>query len=101
GFTTAGGTPTYFIARWNGTVWSPVGDGMGGTTFPGVSALTTLPNGDFIAGGQFATAGGKARSYIARWNGSAWSSLGPGMNDSVFALNLLPNGDLAAGGNFT
>jgi len=38
---------------------------------------------------------------IARWNGTAWSPLGTGMNNWVLALAVLPNGDLVAGGRFT
>jgi hypothetical protein len=67
----------------------------------GVNALAVLPNGDLIAGGWFATAGGTTANRIARWNGTSWSALGTGMNSSVSALAVLPNGDLIAGGNFT
>jgi hypothetical protein len=66
-----------------------------------VYALTTLPNGDLIAGGDFTTAGGVPANRIARWNGSAWSALGSGMNSDVYALTTLPSGDLIAGGGFT
>ena len=69
--------------------------------FPTVQALTVLPNGDLVAGGQFPIAGGIAADRIARWNGSTWSALGSGMNNTVLALTMLPNGDLAAGGDFT
>ena len=66
-----------------------------------VHALTRLPNGDLVAGGQFGTAGGVSANYIARWNGTSWSALSSGMNSYVSALTTLPNGDLVAGGNFT
>jgi hypothetical protein len=42
-----------------------------------------------------------AAKYIARWNGTAWSALGTGMNERVFAFAVLPSGDLVAGGFFT
>ena len=38
---------------------------------------------DLYAGGCFTTAGGSAANYIAKWNGSAWSALGSGMNNCV------------------
>ena len=57
-------------------------------------------NGDLIAGGTFTTAGGVSASRIARWNGTTWSSLGGGVNDSVCALTVTTNG-LVAGGYFT
>jgi hypothetical protein len=47
------------------------------------------------------SANGAVANRIARWDGSAWSSLGSGMNGSVRALALLSNGDLVAGGGFT
>ncbi|MFN5660596.1 MAG: GC-type dockerin domain-anchored protein, partial [Planctomyces sp.] len=65
------------------------------------NALTALPNGDLIAGGSFFSAGGVTVNRIARWNGSAWSALGTGMNNEVTALTTLPNGDLIASGLFT
>ncbi|HEU4420358.1 MAG TPA: hypothetical protein VFT55_15580, partial [Planctomycetota bacterium] len=67
----------------------------------GVTALTVLPNGDLVAGGEFTAAGGVSATRIARWNGTTWSALGSGMNSSVDALTTLSNGDLIAGGQFT
>jgi trimeric autotransporter adhesin len=101
-FTTAGGTAVNHIARWNGSTWSALGSGMTGTAFvPVVYALTVLPNGDLVAGGQFPIAGGVVVNNIARWNGSSWSALGSGTNEPVMSLAVLPNGDLVAGGGFT
>ncbi len=60
----------------------------------------TVYNGNFIAGGEFTTAGGNTANYIAQWNGSAWSALGSGMNGYVTALTVY-NGSLIAGGDFT
>ena len=38
---------------------------------------------------------------IARWDGSAWSALGSGMNSTVKALAFDNSGNLYAGGYFT
>jgi hypothetical protein len=54
-----------------------------------------------VAGGFFTAAGGVAANNIARWNGSTWSAVGSGMDNTVSALTVLPNGDLVAGGFFT
>jgi hypothetical protein len=54
---------------------------------------------DVYAGGWFSTAGGVPASCIAKWNGSAWSALGSGMNDGVYAL-AVSGTDLYAGGDF-
>ena len=35
---------------------------------------------NLYAGGYFTTAGGVPANYIAKWDGSAWSALGSGMN---------------------
>lgn len=109
-FTIAGGTAASCIARWNGATWSPMGSGMTGSASglgTTVRALVILPNGDFVAGGDFTAAGGVAASCLARWNGTTWSPLGSGVGGTspyglrVGALTPLPNGDLVAGGTFT
>lgn len=53
------------------------------------------------AGGSFNTAGDSSANYIAKWDGTTWSTLGSGMNGFVTALAVAGNGDLYAGGNFT
>ena len=55
-------------------------------------------------GGLFTTAGGAAANFIAKWNGSSWSSLGSGMNNTVLALSVFDDGGgpaLFGGGLFT
>ena len=44
-----------------------------------VHALAVGPDGSLYAGGAFSTAGGTPANYIARWDGSAWRSLGSGL----------------------
>jgi hypothetical protein len=46
------------------------------------------------------TAGGSPATNIAKWDGTAWSALGAGMNSSVYALAVLGS-DVYAGGYFT
>ncbi len=52
------------IAKWNGSSWSALGSGLGGT-YANVFALA-LSGSDLYVGGSFATAGGKVSGYIAR-----------------------------------
>lgn len=55
------------------------------------------------AGGSFDTAGGQPASFIARWDGSAWSALGAGIAGEVWALGSFDDGAgvaLYAGGTF-
>ncbi len=103
-FTTAGGNAAQRIAKWDGGNWSSLGSGLGRTESgtPQVRALAVF-GGDLYAGGNFTTAGGNAANYIAKWNGSNWSSLGSGMGptgSSVHSLAVLGS-DLYAGGEFT
>ncbi len=105
-FTHAGGVPAQWLARWDGASWSALGSGPSGFAGPGgVWALTTLPNGDLVVGGNFNDVGGVPANWIARWDGTSWSALGSGMSGSNFggvrSLAVLPNGDLVAGGEFT
>jgi hypothetical protein len=102
-FTSAGGVDASYIAKWDGTSWSPVGSG---TNSP-VVTLAVFDDGAgpaLYAGGSFTSAGGVAASRIARWNGSTWSPLGSGMDWSVRALAVFDDGGgeaLFAGGAFT
>jgi hypothetical protein len=94
GLTEAGGVPVNFIARWDGTAWTPLGIG----TDSGILCMTVY-NGELIVGGGFSTAGGVPSSCIARWNGTSWNSLGTGVGGWVYALGVW-NGLLFAGGEF-
>jgi hypothetical protein len=95
-FTTAGGTAASYVAKWNGTSWSPLGSGMSG----GLVNALALSGSDLYAGGGFRTAGGSPASYIAKWNGTNWIPLGSGINGGVWSL-AVSDSYLYAGGNFT
>lgn len=99
-FTTAGGSTANRIAKWNGSTWSALGAGVSGQ----VSALLAIGS-DVYAGGAFTRAtnsGGVTVSanFLAKWNGSAWSSLGTGMGSQVYAL-AVSGSDVYAGGLFS
>jgi len=111
-FTAAGGTPAASIARWDGQTWTPLATSITRPLFSlvgGVRALLVLPNGDLIAGGDFTEIDGVPARRIARFDGSTWHPLGPGITGpeaipaqtAVFALALSPDGDIIAGGQFT
>jgi hypothetical protein len=78
--------------------WRPMGGsaGVNGT----VRELEVY--GDrLFAGGDFASAGGVAgTTYLAGWNGSAWTSLGTAPNATVWAMTVW-DGKLIVGGEFT
>jgi hypothetical protein len=96
-FTLAGGVPVNSIAKWDGTSWSPLGSGASDPNnhSPRVFALAVIGT-DLYAAGDFGTAGGLTVNGIAKWDGSAWSALGPGLG-SVSALAVTGT-DLYAGG---
>lgn len=98
------------IARWDGTAWSAMGSGaVSGTTVYDVEPVQR-PDGtwDVFAAGVFATASGSGAYGVARWDGTAWNSLGATSLNSqgtVLSLASLPNGsggyDLIAGGQLS
>ncbi len=125
-FTQAGEYFANSIAMWNGNAWQSLGNGVMDSEeqctdvcddpeypdcyqvcetvdVPGtVYALAVAASGTLYAGGQFTKAGVVPANYIAKWDDSAWSALGPDMMDGqVNALAVAPNGTLYAGGWFT
>ncbi len=83
------------VLRWDGSDWSAVGNGTGGT----VHALLLDADGRLYAGGNFA--GG-----VACWLAGAWRVLGAGVAQpdgrlpTVYALATDSSGTLCAGGDF-
>lgn len=65
-----------------------------------VAALVTDRSGSVYAGGDFTYIGDLHANHIARWNGTAWSTLGSGMNGRVTTLAAYGN-LVYAGGFFT
>ena len=95
------GVAANYVARWNGTVWQPLGAGIQFEVFGAVTRLRSLPNGRILAAGSFSTADGHAARSVARWNGTAWQPLGTGLNRPVHALRRMRNGHVVAMGEFT
>lgn len=100
-FTIAGGITTGGIAKWNGSVWSALGEGVTQkSSWPrGVYCLAVIGT-HVYAGGDFVEAGGVAgTANIAKWDGSTWSALGSGVNGTVRSLAVIGS-ELYAGGFF-
>ena len=104
-FTLAGGASANRIAKWDGSSWSKLANGVNGT----VHALAVFDHGTspmLYAGGEFFEAGVlQDADFVARWNGSGWFSFGAsGLNGAVHALTVRDDGSDAAlylGGSFT
>lgn len=78
----------YDGVTWTATPWP--------SFFRTTCAIRSASGELFVAG---STNAGVTTS-VARWNGSAWTTLGGLFDGSVFALTLLPSGELVAGGSF-
>ena len=100
-FAAAGGAVANQVARWDGTNWSALGLGIvGKVPVVGRVAALALNGSDLYVGGAFTNAGGVTASNIAKWNGTAWSAVGPGMNGGVWAV-ASDGANVYAGGAFT
>lgn len=97
-----------FIGKWNGTGWSGVKWGVGPSAAVSIRALA-WDGSNLYAGGSFTqtcgnysacNSGNTTVNSVAKWDGSSWSTLGTGMNGTVYALAWDGN-NLYAGGDFT
>jgi hypothetical protein len=103
GFFSVGGVRVTNIAKWDGSTWSSLGSGLGSrdqNVSASVYALA-MSGTNLYAGGYFITAAGGPGNYIAKWDGSAWSALGSGLNNRVRALAADGAGHLFVGGDFS
>jgi hypothetical protein len=93
-FSTAGGVPARNVARWDGTNWSALGNGLETR----VAELAFGPDGKLYAGGVFAE--GDLRR-IACWDGTMWTGLSQGFTSGeVNSIVFDDEGNLYAGGTF-
>lgn len=87
------------IARWDGSAWHPVGNGLP----PGWSSVADMVvwEGKLVVAGWFhAGQVGAPGNFIARWDGTQWDNMGGGFNEQVQDLAIY-QGELYAGGRFT
>jgi len=97
------------ILKWDGSSWSPWTSGIGsaGTGSVVVHSLTVFDDGSgaaLYAAGDFDVFGSVLGSNVAKLDGSIWTTLGVGLNNSVSALAAFDTGSgpvLCAGGDFT
>jgi hypothetical protein len=99
-FSTIGSIAANGIAAWNGSAWSPLGEGvlLADGARGAVHALRTVHDGEagaasLLVGGEFASAGGVATQHIARWNADGWAAEDrvPGIVRSIAAFPPTPD----------
>ncbi len=97
-FTSAGGVPANRIAKWDGTEWHALGDGLDGTVWD----MCVYDDGTgeaLYVGGLFSNAGGVPASRFAKWDGTQWSAVGAGFDDDIFSAIIFED-NLVVGGDF-
>lgn len=79
--------------------WNSI-PGTNGTVY---AMLYDNATGSLYIGGDFTMVGTVPANRIARWDGSTWSALGTGMNNTVRALSFTPftGTSVVAAGDFT
>ncbi|MBX3389084.1 MAG: hypothetical protein KF691_06465 [Phycisphaeraceae bacterium] len=107
-FTSIDSTPALGVARWDGSDWSAMGDGLFN-----VDSLDVLSTGELVAVGDFSTTySADSPNHIARWTGTAWAPFGDGTNGGAgsdqwnavagsHSVAPLANGKFYFGGGFT
>jgi len=107
-FGAAGGVHVNHVARWTGTGWAALADGISGANVLAMAAYDPDGGGPFpgalFVGGDFFTAGGISAPRIARWDGASWAPVAGGLLGGVVrALAVFDDGTgemLYAGGDF-
>ncbi|MCA9277737.1 MAG: hypothetical protein H6815_03015 [Phycisphaeraceae bacterium] len=108
-FTELNGVPVSSLVRWDGNTWSSVGEPFAYPNYSVEVQAITDYEGDLIAAGRFTQAGATDARAIARWDGTAWHSLGDGLhwqNDPIFQSAVRVNamvgfqGNLVVAGSF-
>ena len=77
-FGSAGGVPSANVARWNGSQWQAVGDGLGRAAGPGSNFVMSLAwwQGQLVAGGLLSDAArGAPTNSVWVLEGSAWRAV--------------------------
>jgi len=103
-YTAIGGVRANRIAKFDGKTWSPLGTGLSNAECYALGSY----DGNLYAAGYFDQAGGvSGTAKLARWNGTAWESLGANLalfSNQLWDLTTFDDGTgeaLYITGNFT
>lgn len=100
-FDSVGLMPASRIAAWDGVDWTSLGKGVrGGNSSYGTFIYgSRIYDNELYVWGDFDSAGTVAAPDIAKWNGTSWSAIGMGSDNSIYCTALY-NNQLYAGGTF-
>ncbi len=99
-FTQIDAVPFSGIARFDGINWQSLGLGISsGSSWNAFVEDFAVFQGKLYAGGGFQSAGGIPAGQIACWDGSIWTPLGTGLNNSAWELEVFQD-YLYVGGAF-
>lgn len=107
-FLTIGDVPANNIAKWDGTSWSALGNGLTrSSSFAQGFHMTTFDDGNgealYVAGSFNRINGTEVAMNVAKWDGSTWSAMADGLDGQVQELVVFNDGSgdaLYALGNF-
>lgn len=91
------------VAKWDGTAWSPLGDGLDGQ----VQEMIVFDDGTgpaLYALGSFNNSGATPASRAAKWNGVSWEAVATGVDGNIFGGIVYDIGEgpaLHMGGGFS
>ena len=98
GFSMYGDMTSHGVAVWDGFKFESTGAHCYTTIWP---QATAIYRGDLFTGcGRYYDNETEYRSYISRWNGESWDSIGGAFNDNIFALEVFRD-TLYIGGGFS
>lgn len=84
------------VAVWDGVSWTPLGNGVNNDVL-----TCTVWNNELVIGGDFTQSDGAPIARIAKWNGTAWESVGPigSFGNDIRCMTEF-EGELWVGGDF-
>ena len=98
GFSMYGDMTSHGVAVWDGFNFESTGAHCYAVIWP---QATAIYRGDLFTGcGRYYDNETEYRTYISRWNGESWDSIGGAFNSNIFALEVFRD-TLYIGGGFT
>lgn len=92
-----------YIAKWNGSAWTAVGQPVqGAAAITGVFCMAFDHAGNLYIGGNFTNWADIANAdYFVKWNGTSYSAVGSGGTGAVQTIAIDSQDNIYIGGEFT